>query len=449
MDGLPKPRRYYAIVATSCGTSLAVIDGLIISVALPTIARDLNVEPSSAVLLVTVYQLVLVMSLLPLSALGIRIGLLRLYQYGQLLFLGATVLCFFAHSLPFLLVVRTLQALGAGAALSVSTGLMREIYPHKHLGRGVAIGSMVVSISSALAPAIGGQILAVASWRWLFAAAAPLAILSLLIGRGTLPASVPRDEPYDVLGAVLCALTFGLSITGLESLVQGDSPVIAATIIAAGVVVGTLFVRRELTEKSPILPVDLLARPVLALSAVAAVCAFTASMTLFLSLPFRLQQHFGFSPSEVGAMLTPWPLTVMVVAPIAGMLSDRINAAVLGGLGMATATGALLLLAFMPADASHAEIAWRMVMCGAGYGLFLAPNARLMVSAAPLERAASAGGLISTIRLTGQTLGATLLAALLAMGSGDDRTPALVAAGLTLAAGICGVARLRQLNEGR
>jgi DHA2 family multidrug resistance protein-like MFS transporter len=128
MDGLPKPRRYYAIVATSFGTSLAVIDGTIVSVALPTIARDLNVTPSSAVLLVTVYQLVLVMSLLPFSALGSRIGLLRLYQYGQVLFLAATVLCFFARSLPFLLVVRTLQALGTGAALSVSTGLMREIY---------------------------------------------------------------------------------------------------------------------------------------------------------------------------------------------------------------------------------------------------------------------------------------------------------------------------------
>src|SRR3954453_14728471 len=109
-EGLPLPRRYWAISAVSFGTARVVIDGAIPTVALPTIARDLHVDGSSAVLVVTVYQLVLVMSLLPFSALGDRIGLKRLYQAGQLVFAIATILCFFAHSLGFLLVVRALQA---------------------------------------------------------------------------------------------------------------------------------------------------------------------------------------------------------------------------------------------------------------------------------------------------------------------------------------------------
>ena len=223
---------------------------------------------------------------------------------------------------------------------------------------------------------------------------------------------------------------------------HGDSPVISAAIVAIGVVVAIVFVRRELESRMPILPVDLLMQPVLGLSALGSLAAFIASMTLTLSLPFRLQQHFGFSPGEIGAIITPWPLGMMIMAPLAGVLSDRFPAGVLGGIGMAVATAALLLLAFLPLRLTHFDLVWRMALCGAGFGLFLAPNARLIVHSAPHERAASAGGLLSSTRMAGQTLGATLLAALLALGVGSGMTPALVAAGLALFAGICSVARL-------
>jgi DHA2 family multidrug resistance protein-like MFS transporter len=440
--GLPTPRRYFAIVAVSLGTALVVIDSSIIAVALPTLARDLGVLPSSAVLVVTVYQLVLVMLLLPFSALGDRIGLRRLYQYGQITFCIASALCFFARSLPFLLVARAAQAVGAAAALSVSSALIRGIYPSQRLGRGLGINNVVVSSSAALAPTLGGLILAVAPWPWIFAATVPLALLSIWVGRKSLPEPTPRDEPYDVLAAVLCALTFGLVISGLESAVHGDSPIVSVAVISAGAVVGFVFVRRELGEKAPILPVDLLASPVLRLSVIGALMAFVGSMTVILSMPFRLQQDFGFSPSEVGAVITPWPLGMMLLGPLAGSLSDRIPAGVLGGIGMTIATIALLLIAYLPTDANHFEIAWRMMLAGAGYGFFLVPNARLIIGSAPVTRAASAGGLISTTRLTGQTLGATVVAALLAANLGSGRTPAMVAAGLALIAGLCSLARL-------
>jgi DHA2 family multidrug resistance protein-like MFS transporter len=442
-DGLPKPRRFVAIVAISFGTALVVIDGAIVSVALPTIARDLSIEPSSAVAIVTVYQLVLVMTLLPFSALGTRIGLRRLYQYGQITFCVASALCFFAKSLPFLLVTRAAQSLGAAAALSVSSALIRDIYPRARLGRGLALGNIVVSSSAALAPTLGGLILMFATWQWIFAATVPFALLSIWIGRSALPDPIRRDEPYDVLAAVLCALTFGFVIGGLESAVHGDSPVVSFAVIAAGAIVGFLFVRRELQEKEPILPVDLLARPDLNLSILGALFAFIGSMIVLLSLPFRLQEQFGFSPSEVGAVISPWPLGMMALGPLGGILSDRLSAGLLGGVGMVIATVALALLAFLPPDAEHLAIAWRMALAGAGFGLFLAPNSRWIVGSAPKNRAASAGGMLSTTRLTGQALGATVVAGLLAANLGGGRIPALVAAGLALLAGICSVARLR------
>jgi DHA2 family multidrug resistance protein-like MFS transporter len=440
-EGLPLPRRYYAILAISFGTALVVIDGAIPTVALPTIARDLGVDSSAAVLVVTVYQLVLVMTLLPFSALGDRLGHRRLYQIGQLVFTIATLLCFFARSLPFLLVVRAAQSLGAAAALSVSAAMVRAIYPARQLGRGLGINSIVVSSSAALAPTLGGFVLAFGRWPWVFAAAVPFAILSLLLGRH-LPEPQPHGEGFDLLGAVLCAATFGLIISGLESAVHGSSPVVSAAIVATGILVAVIFVRRELGEKRPIMPVDLLAGRVFALSTLGALTAFVASMAVILSMPFRLEHGFGFAPSEVGAMIAPWPLTTLFVAPAAGALSDRVPAGLLGGIGMALASAALLALAWLPAHPAYLDIAWRMSLCGAGFGLFLSPNARLIIASAPRERAASAGGLISTTRMTGQTLGATLVAALLALGLGGGSMPALAAAVLAFVAGLCSLARL-------
>ena len=442
MDGLPTPRRYVAVFALSCGTALNVIDGAIPNVALPTIAGDLGISASAAVSIVSVYQLMLVMTLLPFSALGSRIGLRRLYLYGQGVFIVAALLCFLAPNLPLLLAARALQALGAAAALSVSSALVRSIYPGGQLGRGLGINSVVVASAAAVAPILGGFIVAVASWPWVFVATVPMGLLSLALGRRSLPDTLAVQGHYDLPGALLCALSFGLIISGLLALAQGQAPTAALPVAVLGLMVAVVFVRRELRAISPILPVDLLGRPIVALSILGAFLAFIGSMTFLLSVPFRLQEHFGFSPGEIGAAIAPWPLSMMIVAPIAGMMSDRFHAGLLGGIGMAIATVGMLLLALLPEGASYWSIAWRMSICGVGYGMFLSPNARLVVSAAPLARAASAGGLISTNRLVAQTLGATLLAGLLNLGYGSDSTPALIAAALAFCAGICSVARL-------
>ncbi len=440
-DGLPMPRRVVAIVAISFGSALVAIDGSIATVALPTIARDLGVEGAAAVAVVTVYQLLLVMLLLPFSGLGDRIGLRRLYQGGQLVFAVATALCFFAESLPFLLIVRGMQAVGAAAALSVSSALVRAIWPRSQLGRGLGIHSVVISSSLALAPTLGGLILSVAPWPWVFASAVPFALVSLALGR-SLPEVPGRTEPFDLLGGLLCAATFGLVIGGIESAVHGDSPVVSAAIVAAGAALAWVFVRREMGEARPILPVDLLARPVLALSVTGAFAAAIAATTFMLSLPFRLQHDYGFTPSEVGAVIAPWPLTTMFVSPLAGWASDRYPAGALGGIGMAISAVGMALLAFLPADPGWLDIAWRMSLTGVGFGLYFSPNARLIIGSAPVARAAAAGGLISTTRMVGQTSGATLAAMLLAIAAAGPAAP-LVSAGLVLVAGACSLARLR------
>jgi DHA2 family multidrug resistance protein-like MFS transporter len=441
VDGVPMPRRLYAIIAMTAGNILAVMDGNIVNVALPTIARDLHVAGSSAILIVTVYQLTLVMLLLPLSSLGARIGLRRVYQFGQALFAVTTLLCFFANSLPFLLIVRIGQGIGAAAVLSVSAALIRSIYPSAKLGRGLAFNTVVICATSAAAPTLGGLILGFAPWPWIFALGLPFALLSLLFGRN-LPTTPLNRRPYDYQSALMSAGTFGLIIGGLESGVHGDSPVVAAAIVLAGGILAVFFVRRELRSHLPIMPVDLLGQRTIAMAAFGSLCAYVGSMIFLVSIPFRLQHGYGFTPETTGAMMAPWPASMMIFAPIAGALSDRFPAGLLGSIGMSIACIALLTMAWLPIHPTYWDIAWRMAMCGASFGLFFSPTVRLIIGSAPKARVASAGGLTSTTRLLGQTLGATVTAIILARAGGDGPLPALISAGLAGVALLCCLTRM-------
>ena len=430
-----------AIAAISFGTALFVIDGNIANVALPTIARDLDVSPGAVVTVVTLYQLVLVMALLPFANLGDRVGHRRLYQAGQLIFMLASGLTLLADSFHVLLAIRAAQALGAGMALSVSAAMLRQIYPARSLGSGLGINSVIVASSNALAPTLGGLLVSQFDWRWVFVAAVPMAALSLLIGRA-LPDPEPRPGRFDWVGGLWSAATFGLVIGGMELAIHG-SPAAGFSLAAIGTVAGVALVRREWSRERPVLPVDLLRDPQIGLSALAAIAGFMASASLIVSLPFRLEQGMGFRPDQVGLMILPFPLTLLFVAPAAGWLSDRINASLLGVTGMALAIAGLLLIAFLPGSAEWSDIAWRLSLAAAGFGLFFAPNSRLIIGSAPRARSASAGGLLSTSRLLGQTLGASLVGAMLALGLGLSPVPLAIAAALATAAAAVSLIRLR------
>jgi len=446
-DGLPTPRRWWAIAAISFGTSLLVLDGAIANVALPTIARDLGVTNGAVTNVVTIYQLVLVMVLLPFASVGDKIGHRRLYQYGQVLFMIASGLCLVASDFTFLLVLRALQALGAGMALSVSAAMLRQIYPSSKLGTGMGINSVIVASSSAVAPTLGGYIVGHLSWQWVFVAAAPLAVVSLLLGR-SLPDPEPQDKPAEWVSGLWSAGTMLLVIGGIQ-VATHDNLGIGLVLTLAGILSMVQLVRRERARTAPVVPVDLLAKPVLGLSALAAITCFISAGSLMLSMPFRLEEAMGYAPQEVGLLLLPFPLTMLVVAPAAGWMSDRIAPTKLGVTGMAIAIVGLLFLAALPDTARPFDIAWRLSLSALGFGLFFAPNSRLLIGRAPRNRAAAAGGLLSTSRLLGQTMAAVVVGILLAGGMGMGPTPLLVACALAVVAALCSMARFRTMRAAK
>ncbi|HEX4260375.1 MAG TPA: MFS transporter [Acetobacteraceae bacterium] len=409
-DGLPLPQRTWAILTIMLGLTMAVLDGAIANVALPTIARDVQASPADSIWVVNAYQLAVTISLLPLSSIGEIYGYRRVYRAGLALFTVASLGCALSHSLTTLTIARVVQGFGAAGIMSVNTALVRFIYPRARLGQAMGLNAMVGSAASALGPTVAAGILSVASWPYLFAVNVPVGVVTLAIAMRSLPQTEHAARRFDTASALLSALTFGLLITGIDGAGHGERAALVAAVLIGAVTAGAILVRRQMAITSPLLPIDLMRIPMFGLSVATSICAFAAQGLAIVSLPFFFENALHRGQVATGLLLTPWPLTVAVVAPIAGRLSDRYPAGLLGGIGLLVLAAGLLGLVLLPPDPSAFEIAWRMTLCGAGFGCFNSPNNRAMIAAAPRSRTGGASGMLSTARLLGQTTGAALVA---------------------------------------
>jgi DHA2 family multidrug resistance protein-like MFS transporter len=424
-DGLPAERRRWAVAAILTALTMASLDTAIANIALPRIAADLNVSPADAVWVVNVYQIALVATLLPLGALGEIVGHQRIYLCGLLLFTLASLGCACAWSLPSLLIARVLQGLGASGIMSVNSALIRFIYPVRLLGRGFGHTALTVATAFTLGPTIASAILAVGPWSWLFAINIPFGMLAILIGLKTLPVTPRAVHRFDFPGAVLAAGCLGFFIIGVGSAAHEARPALVIVELAAALSFGWLVSRRHADHPAPMLPIDLFRRPVFALSAATAVCSFSVQGLAFVSLPFYFEDVLLRTQVQTGFLMTPWPLVVAIMAPIGGRLSERYPAGMLGGIGLALLGIGMTLLAMLPAAPSVADIAWRMVICGMGFGFFQTPNMKTLMSSAPPGRSGGASGIAATARLTGQTTGAALAALCFSLAGHGGATVAL------------------------
>ncbi|KQP34833.1 MFS transporter [Methylobacterium sp. Leaf100] len=410
-DGLPPGQRGRAMVAVLTGVGLATLDTAIANTALPTIAASLGVDAGDSVWIVNAYQLAVVATLLPIAALGEIIGQQRIYIGGFVLFTAASLVCALAWSLPTLVAARVFQGIGASALMAVNIALIRFIYPANQLGRGVGLNAFVVGIGFAVGPTVASLILVTAPWPWLFAINVPIGLGALALAWTALPETGRSGNRFDIPGAFLNAAAFALLILGLGEAAH-EAPLwhIGAE-VAGAFACFALLLRRQAGHPAPMLAADLLGRPLFALSAMTALCSFAAQGLAFVSLPFLFQHTLGRSQVETGFLMTPWPMLVAVLAPVAGRLSDRYPPGLLGGLGLAVLALGMGLLAALPANPTVFEISWRMALCGAGFGFFQAPNLRALMTSAPAARSGGASGIVATSRLLGQTLGAALVAA--------------------------------------
>ncbi|MFO0627477.1 MAG: MFS transporter [Polyangiales bacterium] len=424
--------RRIAVACVLGGLVLVVLDAAVVNVALPAIADAHATTPASAVRVVTAYQMALVMALLPCAALGEARGPRRVYAGGVALFLIAAAVGATARSLSVLIAARFAQGLGGAAVMSLGVALLRQVVPPARLGAAIGWNALAVALGSASGPTVGALLLTRWSWRAVFVVGLPLGSLVLLATRA-LPREAGHGRPVDGVSIALHGATFAAAVTGAALLSARLS--VAIALLGSAAVLGGALVRRELPRAAPLVPLDLLRDRSFRASVSASVCVFVAQSAAMVALPFELRERLDVPALRTGLLITPWPVAVALVAPLAGRLADRVSGAWLCALGagllaagltgVARATDGGALLPFV-------------ALSGVGFGLFQVPNNRSLLLAASPGRSGAAGGMQATARLTGQVLGALVMTALFARTS-RERAPhlgLLIAAALALLGGL-------------
>jgi DHA2 family multidrug resistance protein-like MFS transporter len=444
-DGLHGGARYRAMFAVALSVLLSVLDYAVVNVALPSIAGDIHTSASGAIWVVNAYQLASLIALLPLAAMGDRVGHARMCRIGLVLFVIASLLCAISRTLPELTAARALQGFGGACIMSVNAALVRFIYPSSALGRGIALNGLVVALGVAIGPTVAAAVLALATWQWLFLINLPLGGVALYFAFTALPATPLIRGEFDRFSTLLLAIGLGALVIGLDSFAHSGGVALALALLVIGGGSLAMLVRFQLGKTDPLLPLDLLARPGFRAAFLTGVLGFVASNFFIISMPFNLMTVLGRGPVATGLLITPWPVAIVLVAPVVGPLADRYPAAVLSTVGLTITGIGFLLLRLMPASPSDLDIAWRIGIAGAGFGLFQPPNNKAMITTAPKSRTGSASGMISVARLLGQTIGGMMVALTLGLVAQGATAACLTLASCTafLAAGMSG-ARMRR-----
>ncbi|MGV7207237.1 MFS transporter [Oxalobacteraceae bacterium A2-2] len=443
-DGLSGAPRLWALLSLMAGVAMASLDTAIANTALPAMARQLQATPADSVWIVNAYQLAMVATLLPFAALGETLGYRRVFSAGLALFTAASLACALAWDLNTLVAARLCQGVGAAAVMAVNTALLRAIFPARLQGRGFGANAVVVALAFALGPTMASLILSLSSWPWLFAINVPLGLAALLLARRALPDTLRAAHRIDPLAAGYNVGAFGLLVLALGDAAHGVGSARLLPELCGAALCLVLLLRRQRGHGAPLLPVDLFRSRMFTLSALTSVCTFAVQSLAFVALPFHFEHTLGRSPVETGFLLTPWPVLVAIMGPVAGRLCERHPPALLGGAGLLVLCAGMLALIWLPDAPSAIDISWRMAMCGIGFGLFQAPNMKAIMGSAPPARAGGASGIVATSRLAGQATGAALVAWCLLLSARDGTTYALAAAAVFAVLGAAAsLARLR------
>ena len=420
---------------------MTVLDVTVVNVALPILAEKFSISNSSAVWIVTIYQLVITMLLLPVSSIGDLYSYKRTFLTGVVVFTLSSAACALSQNFTMLVAARAIQGIGAACVMGVNVALVRLIYPREILGRGMALNAMCIAIATAAGPTIAGAILSVAPWHWLFLINVPLGILAFFMGWKLLPANPPADHKpkFDWQSAIENMIVFGLIFYALGNFSRKGDIVLSAVLLTVGLIVGFFYLKRQFGHEQPLLPVDLFRNSMYTMSIATSVCSFMAQNIAMIALPFLYLNGYHFSAINTGLLMTPWPLATMIVSPIAARYVEKHNPGATAALGMAVFIVGVLLLLYTGGNPSEWNIAWRMAICGIGFGMFQTPNNIVMVMATPVNRSGGAGGMQSTARLVGQTLGATIVSTVFALFAKETTSIAVclhIAIALALCAGI-------------
>lgn len=405
-------RKRRALIAIGIPLIMVGIDGTILNVALPTIARDLGTTSSQLVWINSAYIIVFGSTILLSASIGDKLGRRRVLQIGMAVFILGSALSGISDALDsatFLIFARALQGLGAGAIPPSTLSLIRSTFSdEKERARAIGVWAGLSGIGLAVGPVLGGLILnSTEAWGWIFYINVPIVILgSLMIHRNAAESSDPAAPPIDVPGALLSlgglfALFYGL----IEGPVRGwgSAPVIASFALAAVLLVW--FVLYELRQRFPQLDPRLFKSAAFSSGVLAIAVAFLALMGLVYELTLYLQTVRDFSPLKAGISLVPFALALFVIAPLAPKIAERRGDRLTVMLGMAVLAAGLLTFLATSTDSSYLVVFAGLVLAGAGVSLIQPPASAAMMSSVSAAKAGMASGTNAAIRQIGASFG--------------------------------------------
>ncbi|NPV28900.1 MAG: MFS transporter [Firmicutes bacterium] len=401
-------RRWWILASIAFGTFISVVNNSIVNVALPTISRVMGLDLKVLQWVILVFLLTVSATLLVAGRLADLVGRKRIYTGGFLVLISGSLICGLAPGFFILLVGRVIQAFGAAMPMANGMAITAATFPPEERGRALGIVGSVVAIGALLGPVLGGFLVDILGWRWVFLINLPLGTLAFFTALGLLPQDRParRGEGFDYPGALLFAGAIIMLLLGLSG---AGTPPVRWGLFLAGVIVAATFIWWERRQPHPLLDLELFRLPLFSTSLAAAFLSFLSMSGMMLLTPFYLEEVLGYPPYQVGLLMSPYPLMMAAVAPVSGWLSDRWGPVGLTTGGLFLNILALLSLSFMGERASYLEIALRLVVLGVGMGMFQSPNNSTVMGSVPFQKLGVAGGMNALVRNIGMTVGTAVV----------------------------------------
>ena len=388
-------------------TFMVTLDGSIVNVALPVMSGELNASMGDIEWVASIYLVVTCATILIFGRLGDMIGKVRIFQIGVILFTIGSLLCSISGTLPLLIGARVVQGLGSAAALANNQGIITESFPPDERGKALGFVSTFVALGSMTGPTLGGMILTVLPWTYIFLINIPVGVLSFLIGLRTLPNKKPaKPGRLDAKGSVLLLLSILLLFGSFTLLQNGVSlPIIIG--IIAGAVFLVLFIMVEKRMDDPLVPIGIFKNKMFSLNLFTMLTAFIAIGANNIIMPFYLQDARQFSPGMAGLLMTVIPLITAVMGPISGTMSDHIGSELPTMIGLIFTTVGLALMTMLGIDTTIAVIILFLAVIAVGSALFQSPNNSLVMGSVSRDELGLVGSLAGLVRNMGMSVGIT------------------------------------------
>ncbi|MFT8888214.1 MAG: MFS transporter [Ethanoligenens sp.] len=394
---------------------MGTLDSNIVNVALPVMSDKLQVSSSMVAWVASIYMIVLTAGILPFGRLGDLKGQTRVFQFGMLVFTFGSIFCSLSPSFGWLLAARTIQALGAAATMSNSQGIISRTFPKEERGRALGINGAFVALGTLAGPALGGLIISIAGWQYMFWLNVPIGLAVFIAGFFVFPReSRHTTGKLDWAGSTLFACTMVSLFFALQhGQAMGFTHPVILSCFAAAVASFVVFVWLQLHKSEPLLHLEIFRNKWFSISVFCAFTSYVAISSYSIVFPFYLQDVLQKSAGIAGLYMTIFPLIVVLISPLSGYISDKIGSETMTLLGLLLTSAGLFCMSAMTERTALAPLAAFVGLMAMGNGLFQSPNNALVMSTVPQNQLGIGGSVNALVRCIGQTAGIAMATSLL------------------------------------